>query len=142
MRFLIVESLRFPYDPSSSKSEFWGSHEVTHNAWRLDITSGLFPTGGTAAQGRPLQVVLCWPGGGAEWPVCSHPSYLSHILCLGLCGTEGTSASLSHSTILSLVSVSYCSSCKEELSQERLGTILVISRSKLFFLKRHFSKEN
>lgn len=41
------------------------------------------------AQGRPLQVVLCWPVKGAAGPTCSCFSYTCNAIYLGLCGKAG-----------------------------------------------------
>lgn len=42
---------------------------------------------------RPHGVLLCWPGGGAMWSVCSHASCPPDAVCPGLHGARGASAS-------------------------------------------------
>lgn len=50
----------------------------------LNVYLGLsFPTGET------IDLALCQPGGGVMWSECSHSSYLSKVVLLSLCVSEG-----------------------------------------------------
>lgn len=64
-----------------------GSHKATHNAEEgLVLSPGSFSLEKPETQGKPLSVVLCWPGEGTMWSMCSHFSYFFNVVCLGLCG--------------------------------------------------------
>lgn len=44
---------------------------MTHVPGSLAVSPGsLFPLEEPEAGERPVRMVLCWPGGGAEWPAC------------------------------------------------------------------------
>lgn len=95
----------------------------------MSTLDSLFPQEESWSQGRPLSLVLPWPGRGtAQWPgcgtvklVCSCSSYSSTVVCL-VSVVQGASASPPHFRVLSVVScsllVSACFSCKGEQSWE------------------------
>lgn len=71
-------------------------------------------------QQRPLQVVLCWSGGGPMWSIGSHFSYPLNAVCLSLCGTGKAFDPFLFSRILSVVSWSWIGvSCSREGKQSQ-----------------------
>lgn len=64
-------------------------------------------------------MVLHWPGGRAMWSMCSHFSYFSNAVCLGLCDAgECFSHIAKFYDSLGCIVVS-CSSCERERNQEQ-----------------------
>lgn len=83
---------QIPCNPGWDQSR--DSHKASCNAGRnADCPFWiLFPTGGARVSRGTSPHVLCWPGEGTMWSMCTCSSNPSNTICFGLCCTERCSS--------------------------------------------------
>lgn len=106
---------------------------MTHDAWRLDVTSGLFSHWRNQRLRGDLPKQYCAGLGEVQSGQCA-ATRLAFLTYSAL-----VSASLSHSSILSLISVSYCS-CKEGAKSGTTWHYLGDITFQIIFLKKTLFK--